>query len=258
MVSAVLPMADLTATATLILAGITLGLALAIVALVNAIRRGTAQARADAAAQLQVLQRQLHAGHRPLLVDVLRTAPVPDDTEAAHTTLPGIEPEHFDPRTVHVKLAASQVSISVPLRNVGRGLAVIDGLGVEITGPGLGEPEYRAVQRRHVPVDETTRIELVASHATDEPVTSGAVWTVRVPYTDFAGEQRSNARLEIVCRGEDAEGPWYVERVDQEADRDELMYVAEAPAPAAPARREPRREPVTDLWGNPKSKGKDR
>jgi hypothetical protein len=75
---------DLTAIATLVLAGITVMLAAATVALVLVTRAGTAQARADARAEMGLLERQVGATYRPLLVDVITTASVPDDMGALY------------------------------------------------------------------------------------------------------------------------------------------------------------------------------
>ncbi len=270
-----LPLADLTATATLVLAAAALVLALAAVALVLGTRAVTGDAWRAARGELAVLQRQLAAGYRPLLVDVLTTAPVPDDMDPRLDVAQ--QPIEFDPRTVFVVVDAAKVFISVPLRNVGRGLAVLDRSGVEISGPGLGAPEHRAVQRSHVPVHETTRIDIIAVHAVAEPTPTGTVWELRVPYADFAGTQRTVVRLQLVCHGDDAQGPWLVEHVDQETTGAHAPVLDEQPADEVQTAREQARrgyvattdssaprpgvrgEPVTDVWGNPvrKPKGKD-
>jgi len=72
-------------------------------------------------------------------VDVIATAPVPDDmgalynvdlSQAPNTTvvepgpviekkLPGMEPRMFDPRTAFVLFQAGKIDLSAPLRNVG-------------------------------------------------------------------------------------------------------------------------------------------
>lgn len=184
----VLPMADLTATATPILAAITLALVIATVALVVVTRRGLDQERAHARAELDLLRRQFGAGHRPLLVDVLTNGPVSDDMGVhedlermanegvlavwprIETAFPGRPIEDFDPRTVFVSFESGKIYISAPLRNVGRGLAVIDGGGVEIEGAGIGHVEYRTIQRYHVPVDETTRIDLITRYVRDDTI----------------------------------------------------------------------------------------
>jgi hypothetical protein len=282
-------MADVTATATLVLAAIALALVLATAALVVVTRAGTRQAQDDARAQLELLRRQLWAGHRPLLVDVLVSAPVPSDMgapeveqgtapdtpviaagPAVEIALPGIQPRRVDPRTVFVSIEAGKIYLSVPLRNVGRGLAVIDRGGVEIEGPGVGSLEYRTVQRHHVPVNETTRIELITGYRMQElEEIRGPAWRLSVPYTDFAGDQRTVARLRIVGRGEDTRGPWYIERVEQESlelEPSDRGISSARVAPRTPDRKpkanqppdagsspsaRSRRQQVTDIWGNP-------
>jgi hypothetical protein len=282
-------MADLTATATFALAGIVLVLAAATIALVLVTRAATAQARADSRAVLAAFRRQVGVGYRPLLIDVLTTAPVPDDMGAQYdvprsagpdetarypgpvvqTRLPGIEPRLFDPRSVFVLFEAEQIYISVPLRNVGRGLALIDGGGAELTGALVGARGYGAVQREHVPVGETTRVDLVMTHLSEQGSDlaghwgmRGVAWQLTVPYFDIAREQRTVARLEIVCHGDDVDGPWLVERVEQESRRDQPGQEPSLPTdelPTAPpaeqteARRllDVKHEPITDVWGNP-------
>ncbi len=286
LVAAKAPSDSLTAIATLVLAGITLALVFATIWLVISTRAGTAQARADAKAELKLLERQVGAGYRPLLVDVLPTAPVPDDMGALYdvtwsqgpnatadepgpvveTKLPGIVARFFDPRTAFVQFQGGKIFLSVPLRNVGRGLAVIDGDGVELAGPLVGALEYRMIQRPHVPVGETTRIDLIAGahrwqHAYEVVpgrVMFGISWQLAVPYLDVAGEQRTTARLQIVCRGEQVDGPWLVDRVDQESPHEDEPRIRELPAAASSAQpvaagqpSDPRQQPVTDIWGKP-------
>jgi hypothetical protein len=274
---------NLTAIATLVLAGITLALVFATIWLVLSTRGGTGQARADAKAELKVLERQVGSGYRPLLVDVLTSARAPDDMGAEYdvewrqnanasvhepgpvvwTKLPAMERRMFDPRTVFVLFQGAKIFLSVPLRNVGRGLAVIDGDGVELSGSLVGEIEWRTIQRHHVPVGETTRVDLITvAHRWDQSyevmpgrVMFGIAWELAVPYLDFAGEQRTVARLQIVCRGEQVEGPWLVERVDQHAPREDepnVRGLPTAPSPEPAATSQPSNgKQVTDIWGKP-------
>ncbi len=258
---------NLTAIATLALAGITLVLVFATIWLVLSTRAGTAQARADAKAELKVLERQVGSGYRPLLVDVLTSARAPDDMGAEYdvewwqnpnasihepgpvvwTKLPAMERRMFDPRTAFVLFQGGKIFLSVPLRNVGRGLAVIDGDGVELTGSLVGDIEWRTIQRHHVPVGETTRVDLITvAHRWDNSyevvpgrVMFGIAWELAVPYLDFAGQQRTIARLRIVCRGEQVEGPWLVERVDQWSPNEDEPRIRELPTGKAirPRRR---------------------
>jgi hypothetical protein len=184
------------------------------------------------------------------------------------------------------------------LRNVGRGLAVIDRGGVALTGPLIGPITYRTIQRQHVPVGETTRVDLISTDLTQQGGDlagervgmRGVSWQLTVPYCDFAGAQRTVAHLELVCHGDDVNGPWLVERVEQESPRGQLpapeqeslrgqgpapeqksprdqgpaheqesrgddLPDADLSPPTAAGRRRAgvKNQPVTDLWGNPKT-----
>jgi hypothetical protein len=216
---------------------VTLALVIATVALVIVTRQGTERAWADARAEVDLLQRQFGAGHRPLLVDVLTTASPPDDMGALYgittqptpnnyvdhpgpvieTEFPGHEPTFFDPRIIFVQFQSALIYISVPLRNVGRGLAVIDGDGVEIEGPGIAHREDLAIQREHVPVGETTRVNLILRYVRDDTIGRDTRWLLSVPCVDFGGQQQSVMKMEIANRGDDVQGPWVARRVRQES-----------------------------------------
>lgn len=218
---------DLTAIATLILAGIALALVLATIRLVVATRAGTAQAQADARQVLGLLQRQLEFSQRPLLVAVPTAAP-----------------------PVSVSFEGAKIHVSLPLRNVGRGLAMIDGEGVGLSGPGVGALESRTVQEDYVPPGETTRLDLLAAFG-DGPIATGTVWQLTVPYLDSAGRQRAVARLQIVRRTDDA---WFVERVEQ-ASTSETKPVYDEPAePDDPGPTSERQATLTNIWGQPLAK----
>jgi hypothetical protein len=232
--------------AALVLAAITLALVIVALRLVVATR-----------AELELLRRQLGAGHRPVLLDVPVTAPVPADmgAEDSHagptieTRLPGIGPRRIDPRRPFVAFEGQKVYLSVPLRNVGGGLAVLDGGGLALAGPMIGDLEYRALQRDHVPVGETARIDLVAAQAPDPDDKPDITWELTVPYSDPSGWWRTVAHVQIVCRDED----WLIERVEHESDHEPHREERPAPARTEPAARPVgvRGEPVVDLWGNP-------
>ncbi len=233
-----IPLADATGSVTLIVALITLALVGLTLGLALAIRASSEQAGDDVQAQLELLRSQVHGAYRPLLVDV-------------------------PPSTVDVAIEAGKVHLAVPLRNIGGGVAVVDGDRLALEGNGIGTLESRAVQRAHVPVNEATRIELVAAyrmHELGEP--RAAAWQLTAPYADLGGGQRTLARLLIVCRGDDVQGPWYVDRVEQQSSADRAPSAAEQqpaeqrPEDATqggdpPSRADSRRQPVTDIWGNP-------
>jgi hypothetical protein len=253
------------ATEALVVALIAIGLSIVTLMVVLVSRAGTARARADARAALTALERQAGAGYRPLLVDVPTTGPAPPDVEAGFA---GLEPRPFDPRSVFVAFESGNIYVSVPVRNVGHGVAVIDGEGIELTGPFVGALEHRPAPRAHVPVGETARVELIADDlgAEDGSTTGAITWQLTVPYGDLAGQQQAVARLQIAPRQDDVRQPWRVERVDQ-VGRDDVAPDAAWPAPTdvvsptstvTPApidssgqRAGVRNEPVVDLWGNP-------
>lgn len=212
------PLGDLLADATLALAGVTFALVMATVWLVKATRKGTKQAREDANKQLELLLQQLRAERRPLLVDVLRETPIaadvprfpsPDDATTL-IEMPGLfPPPVIDPRLVLVVVQIGVAYVSVPLRNIGRGPAFIEESGLGLHGPDIGALDFRFVQRPHVPVGETTRVYVRATYPTFKSVERGTSWWLTVPYTDFAGEQRTTAKLGLTLQGIN----WYVTQV---------------------------------------------
>lgn len=238
--------------AALVIAAITLALVIVALRLVVGTR-----------AELELLRRKLGAGHRPVLADVPVTAPVPADMGAeegpagptVETSLPGIRPQRIDPRRPFVAVEGQKIYLSVPLRNVGQGLAVLDRSRVALAGPLIGELEYRALHGEHVPAGETTRIDVIAARAPDPAEEREITWELSVPYSDSDGRHRAVAHVQMVCRGDEITGPWRIEHVEQESERAQEPYVEEGPAPpqAEPAPRPTgvRGEPVVDLWGNP-------
>ena len=238
--------------AALIIAAITLPLVIVALRLVVATR-----------AELELLSRKLSAGHRPVLVDVPVTAPVPADMGAEDgpagptidTSLPGIRPQRIDPRHPFVAFEGQKIFLSVPLRNVGEGPAVLDGGRVALTGPLIGELEYRALQRENVAVGETTRIDVIAAQAPGPVEERDILWELMVPYSDPDGELRTVAHVHIVCRGDDLSGPWLIEHVEQGSERGPELHGEDRAAypQSEPAARPTgvRGEPVVDLWGNP-------
>jgi hypothetical protein len=91
-----------------------------------------------------------------------------------------MEPERCDPRTVFVRFQSGRIFMSVPLRNVGKGTAVIAD-GVTIEGDAVGPIKYSGARRGHVPVGETTRIDLIASYDWAQRVEHGSHWLLTVP-----------------------------------------------------------------------------
>lgn len=129
--------------------------------------RQIAALKETAAAELAAAHAQLDASHRPLLSDVYPYGPLYPDMGARPN--PAAEPARhgaaqtislnfrrfevdWDPRKVFVKLDGGMAFISVPLRNVGRGLAVINAAAITIEGVGLGDfKQAPAASRPRVP-----------------------------------------------------------------------------------------------------------
>jgi hypothetical protein len=166
-------------------------------------------------------QRQIEASHRPLLIDVAPTGPVDsnDDLLVSFSSprirlaFPGGHTDDIDPRAIYVHLGGPWVSIAVPLRNVGQGLAVIDPQQIAARGQRLGEMAGCEVQRQRVPPGETTRVLCAPRLIQEQVATYPWVFSLAVPYYDFSGRQPSVAivHLEQLGSGDD----WRLRDVEQ-------------------------------------------
>ncbi len=178
------------------------------------------------------MQRQLDAQHRPLLIEVPPSGPVSPDMGARsnpniarqrqHEVLPTIEIKfgqregvEIDPRAVSVRIEGGSAYVSVPLRNVGRGLAIIDPASIAIRGVALGAVSYAVAQRERVPAGETTRIDVAAHYQVGVPIDTTDHWHLELRYSDFARQQLAQATI-LLGFPEGPQGPWYVRYVDQE------------------------------------------
>jgi hypothetical protein len=189
-------------------------------------------AKRDADREIRLLQQQLEAEHRPLLIEVVPSGPIFADMGARAN--PNIVPHHqgtlpltievkfgqregheIDPRSVYVGIEGGTAYVSVPLRNVGRGLAVIDRNSIDIHGVALGSVSHKVAQRERVPVGETTRIEVAAHCQVGVPINQAEDWCIDVRYGDFARQQFTQAKIRLNCP-DGPQGPWHVVDVDQE------------------------------------------
>jgi hypothetical protein len=139
-----------------------------------------------------------------LLIEVLREGPVTPDMGAnenptiqhrailpwvASVTIGVTGPTvSIDPRTVYVDLTEGWVS--VPLRNVGRGLAVVHEVGARVDYLPFDELET-TVTRPRVPPGETTRVNFRVSEAPEYR----RHLSIRVPYTDLGLEQKEDVMV---------------------------------------------------------------
>jgi len=166
-------------------------------------------------------QRQIDASHRPLLIDVAPTGPIDDNDDLlvnysaprVRLAFPGGHTDDADPRAIYVHLGGPWVSIAVPLRNVGQGLAVIDPQQITAHGQRLDEMTSCEVQRQRLPPGETARIICTARMIQGQVATYPWVLSVAVPYCDFSSGQPAMAivHLEQLGREED----WRLRDVEQ-------------------------------------------
>ena len=70
----------------------------------------------------------------------------------------------------------------------------------------------------------------------EHQISKGTAWQLTVPYVDFAGEQRTVVKLQVVCHDEGGEGSWLIDRVDQEPTDSRPMAVQQQPG-MGPIRR---------------------
>jgi hypothetical protein len=134
-------------------------------------------------------------------------------TEASGPKVVAVETGHgewreIDPREPYVDLLHTPAIVSVPLRNVGRGLAVLDAPAVTVDL--ADQLENVVVDRPRVPPGETTRVTAYFTLARSAEQATG--FTVVVPYSDFAGEQQTEAKIALL---EEKEDVWRVAHIDQ-------------------------------------------
>ncbi len=229
-------MASALADATLVLAAATVALAVISV-------RGIRSARADVTRQIDAMRtatyeqlaaarEELDAAHRPLLIEVFANGPIYPDmgarsnpsisrapgreiSETIALRFDGTAPSEIDPRFVFVHFERGMAFISVPLRNVGRGLAVVVESDIAANGDALYDLKAPpSASRVRVPIGETTRVNIIVRQQAGVAVGAGDQWTITVPYTDFAGRQRSVARVVLECRdSSSAPFQWHTARV---------------------------------------------
>ena len=198
---------------------------------------------------------------QPLLLDVLASAPAPDDMGAEYdvewsqglnatvhepvpwsVNLPGMERRTFDHRTVFVLFQGAKIFLSIRLRNIGGGLAVIDGDSVKLTGSLVGNIEWRTISATTFR-SARRRASTSSTPPSLGPVTPGDAWARDVRHC--VGTRRAlpglrrratvDREVQIVRRGEQIEWSCLVERVDQESPNEDEPRTGEIPATASPA-----------------------
>ncbi|HEV3002090.1 MAG TPA: hypothetical protein VGW75_15210 [Solirubrobacteraceae bacterium] len=159
-----------------------------------------------AARSSRAAQRTLVAPTRPLLTDVPRARGQPrqevDLPDGSREVGQGEIVEH-----------AGDAWLSVPVRNVGRGMAIVDACRAEILTADV-ELSSGSVARPQVEPDAETRLPVWVGRASEhfptlrEAIARGAGIVARLAYTDIAGDQRQVLSMQLARR---SAGPWYVE-----------------------------------------------
>jgi len=159
---------------------------------------------------------QILASYRPMLIEVSPTGPVfPDmgarstDSDPLITLEMGTFKVEIDPREVYVRINNGFAILSIPLRNVGAGLAVIDQEWVRISGPEIKAVARPIVHRPRIPVGETTRIDFEAQYEPAEIVPAVAEWAIWVEYRDHRGLQPTLAIVQV-GQEDPHKGVWHV------------------------------------------------
>jgi hypothetical protein len=150
----------------------------------------------------EAAQRQLRASYRPLLIELPPYGPIDEndpmleggpDAGKVPLSFPGGHEGIVEPRGVYVALSGPRINVSVLLRNVGNGLAVIHPMQVQLLGQRMlpqrvGEYVTK-IERPRVPPGETTRILHAPTISHEKMADYPWSLTLQVPYWDFAGEE---------------------------------------------------------------------
>jgi hypothetical protein len=236
------------ALATVGLALLTMLLALATALLVRRTRQGIREQRDAAAADLAAtreatrvaqksVERQIAATYRPVLIDVARIGPVypsmgarPATQDVQHreasdamiSVSHGNVTQDIDPRRIWVNQQGDVVLFSIPLRNVGQGLALVHEREMNLLGTAIkATMKGSNAKPPRVPAGETTRVTMRCRVDTQELLLAQLAgirdWRMEIPYTDFVGGQPTRAVVRLQCKpGADIGHPtaWYVTDVE--------------------------------------------
>jgi hypothetical protein len=197
----------------------TAGLAVATLGLMLATVRLVGHTRAAA----EVSRAALRADVQPLLVDVPPSAVAPPDISRSASGDPELFHLNFedgrrratiDPRRVYLAVDAADVFLSVPFRNVGRGVAKVVDAGVQ----GAHAPLRTTIRRQTVPPGETTRIDLIigkgdpAATAVADGGKNGSL-AIYVEYTDIGAGQTFRLKADVK---RSTSAVWHVANVDHD------------------------------------------
>lgn len=197
-----------------------------------------AAAKDAADRQVTEMRSQLDAANRPLLIEVDPNGPIYADMGAranpnirprSEGSVPetitvrfGLADVELDPRETYVTFTGGLAHVSVPLRNVGRGLACIHSPGIRFEGENIPGTEWLHVRRERVPTGESTRISLIVRYPPGIDIPSldsrseTRPWVIHVPYMDFAGRQPAYTSIHLTrATNDSADGGWLVTNVEQ-------------------------------------------
>ena len=175
--------------------------------------------------QLEIARDTLAAQQRPLLIDVAWGTMEPRHIQFGSIVDrdPGSK-VLSSPVKTEVSEASDPVLISVPLRNVGTGIAMIGGLGLSPPGPVSGE-----ISQPNVPPGEMTKLSfsVPADLELAEAIRNGA-FTVEVRYTDLAGQSDTVTTAHVRRRG--GPFPWFVSQLHHRRPDEDEPFSASGPA----------------------------
>ncbi|MFZ2112257.1 MAG: hypothetical protein WAU77_00845 [Solirubrobacteraceae bacterium] len=158
---------------------------------------------------------QLRASMRPLLVEVKPYAPPPADLSGfwdaktgRHVYMlrfPGdddFEAEDWDGRRPYVRdTPGGPLRVSVVLRNVGAGLALMDEGAIIVRRGERSLPIKEALIRYpRLPAGESTRVNIVTASGGELTDPAAKMISVELSYSDLSGEFRETARVALEQR----------------------------------------------------------
>jgi hypothetical protein len=162
--------------------------------------------------QMRIAQQTLGAQIRPVLIDV-----PPDLSIEEPVFYGGVEDRlagHHG--SVHAGATANGVTISLPFRNAGAGLAIIRAVGLRVGAPIPSPPV--TIMPANVPVGEKGRINFAlpldhpVTRAVQDALRAHGSFSIDVAYTDLAGEQQTISRFDIYYNRQ-AAWNWQVRQV---------------------------------------------
>lgn len=172
---------------------------------VDAVEGQAAAARDD----VRVSQDAFLSSVRPILVDVPRAT-----TPRRERVFYADESYEIERSTIHVEETPDYLYCSVPLRNAGPGLALMEDVGLRwaaTDSPWQGDPSLRAVAS-----GDQTRVRFSIPKRRPEfgparsAITEAGSFTVEAHYADVAGRPQPFTRLEL---SRNDEGEWETSRI---------------------------------------------